>query len=160
MLKSAIVRFVGNQDNCKLDRSEKYRFINGHLYNAYFLEYWQGERTSLHVKGEDGEVSDFNPFDDFEVIEDCDNVLNDHEAIVRCVTHDYDEKLFDLTYGHKYKAIGFDINGMFLVMDDSYDCYFYPCNKFEIVKDPYGVLDSSISLPVYDWENTHKDSYI
>lgn len=89
MLKSAIVRFVGNQDNCKLGCSEKYRFINGHLYNAYFLEYWQGERTNLHVKGEDGEVSDFNPFDDFEVIEDCDNVLNDHEAIVRCVTHDY-----------------------------------------------------------------------
>lgn len=175
MKKAAVVKFVGNQENykltcsnssykycrdcskCECEQSPKYQFIFGHLYNAYFLEYWQGERTSLHVKGEDGEVSDFNPIEDFEIIEDCDNVLNTHEAIVRCNTHDYDEDLFELTYGHEYKAIGFDSNGMLLVMDECHDCYFYPRDVFEIIDDKWCVLDSSFTLPVYDWENTHID---
>ncbi len=38
------------------------------------MEYWQGERDSLHVRGEDGEIPDFNPFSDFEVISDEENV--------------------------------------------------------------------------------------
>ncbi len=68
MKKSAVVKFIGNQeeyrlhceksnfkycrdcnvDNCK--EEARCLFVCGRLYNAYFLEYWQGERTSLHVK--------------------------------------------------------------------------------------------------------------
>lgn len=176
MKKSAIVRFIGDQEHYQLtdcgssykycrdctdrkcNREPKFQFVQGHLYNAYFLEYWEGERTSLHVKGEDCEVNDFIPFEDFEVVEDCDNVLNKHEAIVRCITHDYDDEIIELLYGKEYKAIGFDTDGLFLVLDESYCCYFYSPDAFEIVDDPYGVLDPSISSPVYDWENTHEDS--
>ena len=176
MKKSAIVRFIGNENDYQLTdcsspykycrnctenectQKPKYQFIAGNLYNAYFLEYWQGERTSLHVKGEDGEVDDFNPIKDFEVVEDCDNVLNNHEAIVRCITHDYDDAMFELTYGHEYKAIGFDANGMILVVDECHDCYFYPRNAFEIINDKWSILDTSSAPPIYDWENTHEDS--
>ncbi len=176
MKKSAVVRFIGNQeeyrlhcensnfkycrdcnvDNCKED--PRYLFVCGRLYNAYFLEYWQGERTSLHVKGEDGEVHDFIPFEEFEVVLDEDDVLNTHEAIVRCITHEYDDELFDLNYGNEYKAIGFDENGQYLVMDECYDCYFYSSRDFEVVSDPFGVLDMKKSTHIYDWENTHIDS--
>lgn len=83
---------------------------------------------------------DFNPLEDFEVMEDVDNVLNTHEATVRCITHEYDNELFDLTYGEKYKTIGRDQDGLYLVMDDSHDCYFYPPTCFEIVSDEYDIL--------------------
>lgn len=42
---------------------------------------------------------DFNPLEDFEGLEDTDSALNTYEAIVKYVTHEYDNKLFDLTYG-------------------------------------------------------------
>lgn len=73
-------------------------------------------------------------------MEDVDNVLNTHEATVRCITHEYDNELFDLTYGKKYKAIGRDRDGLYLVMDDSHDCYFYLPTCFEIVSDEYDIL--------------------
>ncbi len=129
--KPAQVKYIGSS-------SEK--FTNGKTYNAYFLEYWQGERNSLHVMDNSGEISDFNPFEDFEVIEDTDNVLNTYEAIVKCVTHKYDSELFDLTYGKLYKAIGRDKDGLFLVMDDSFDCYFYSPDWFEIISDEHDLL--------------------
>ena len=49
--------------------------------------------------------------------------------------------MFDLNYGNEYKAIGFDENGQYLVMDECYDCYFYSSTDFEVVSDPFGVLD-------------------
>lgn len=176
MKRTAVVKFIGNQENYRLGCGETewkycrdcdskkcfypitYQFISGQLYNAYFLEYWQGDRTSLHVKGEDGKVDDFNPIEEFEIVSDDDDVLNRHEAIVRCVTHSYDAKLFDLNYGREYKAIGYNKDGLLLVMDESFDCYFYPRKAFEIISDKYAVLDITSNDPIYDWENTFIES--
>ena len=36
-------------------------------WNIHFIEYCEGERTSIHVRGNDGTITDFNPFEDFEV---------------------------------------------------------------------------------------------
>ena len=103
-------------------------------------------------------MDDFNPIEEFEIVSDDDDVLNRHEAIVRCVTHSYDAKLFDLNYGKEYKAIGFNKDGLLLVMDESFDCYFYPRKAFEIISDKYAVLDITSNDPIYDWENTFIES--
>lgn len=131
-MKPAIVKYIGDESD---------RFIKGKCYEAFFLEYWEGDRDSLHVRGEDGEITDFNLFSDFEVISDEDNLLNDHEATVRCLTHDYDDLVSGLTYGKEYKAIGRDKDGLYLVMDDSYCCYFYSPDIFEVVEDEHGILE-------------------
>lgn len=115
-------------------------FTQSEVYPAYLLEYWQGKRDSLHVKGNSGKVSDFNPFEDFEVVADDDDVLNLYEATVRCVTHRYDEMVTGLKYGKEYKAIGRDHDGLYLVKDESSDCYFYSPDFFEIVSDEYDLL--------------------
>ena len=128
----AIVRYNGQTNN---------KFTHGECYEAFFLEYWEGVRNSLHVRGNDGLITDFNEFDNFTLISDADNLLNSHEAIVRCTTHVYDGKLSCLKFGHEYKAIGRDKDGLFLVMDESFCCYFYKPECFEIVEDPYGILD-------------------
>ncbi len=60
---------------------------------------------------------------------------NLHEAIVRCKTHKS-----ELKNGKEYKAIGCDKDGLYLVMDESYDCYFYRADIFEIVRDNYNIL--------------------
>lgn len=177
MKKSAIVRFVGDSEYYRLScaRSDykycrdctrkerckqlpKYQFINGNLYNAYFLEYWQGDRDSLHVKGEDGIIDDFNPFSDFEVVSDEYGVLNKYEAVVKCIVHDYDNDILELKYGKTYKAIGYDKEGLFLVMDESSDCYFYHKRCFEIMEDPNRILIPAVSSHIYDWKHTHIDS--
>ena len=74
------------------------------------------------------------------MIADEDNVLNLHEAIVRCNTHKYDDMIAGLRYGKEYKAIGRDKDGLYLVMDESCDCYFYPADIFEIVSDEHDIL--------------------
>lgn len=125
-MKPAIVRYIGNNDK---------DFTFGKQYEAFFLEYWQGERNSLHVRNDSGAITSFNPFEDFEVISDEDNVLNLHEAIVRCKTHKSELKI-----GKEYKVIGCDKDGMYLVMDESFDCYFYRADIFEIVRDDYNIL--------------------
>lgn len=130
--KPAVVKYIGKE--------EKNKFSYGTLYEAYFLEYWQGERTSLHVKDNRGEITDFNPFEDFEIISDEDNVLNTYEAIVECLTHNFDDKLFDIKYGKQYKALGMDKDGYYLIMDESYDCYFYPAGYFKIIDDKFDLL--------------------
>lgn len=130
--KPAVVKYIGNEENNK--------FSYGTLYEAYFLEYWQGERTSLHVKDNRGEITDFNPFEDFEIISDEDNVLNTYEAIVECLTHNFDDKLFNIKYGKQYKALGMDKDGYYLIMDESYDCYFYPAGYFKIIYDKFDLL--------------------
>ena len=127
----AIVRYDGESNN---------KFTKGKKYEAYFLEYWEGERNSLHVRGDNGKITDFNPFEDFTVISDLDNVLNRYEAIVQCKTHEYENMVTGLTYGKKYKAIGCDKDGLFLVMDNSYSCYFYSPDEFDIIEDKYGIL--------------------
>ena len=116
------------------------KFTNGQRYEAFFLEYWEGVRDSLHVRGNDGRVTDFNPFEDFIVISDDDNLLNDYEATVRCTTHRLDDLIGGLTFGEEYKAIGRDKAGMFLVKDDSACCYFYNPSDFTILDDPHGIL--------------------
>lgn len=174
MKKSAVVRFIGNQEEYKLgcenspyrycrdcnqcSGTNLYNFIYGNYYNAYFLEYWEGERTSLHIKGEDGTIEDFIPIGDFEVISDEDNVLNTQEALVRCITHRFDQEFLDLNYGKEYKAIGFDKNGLLLVMDESFVCYFYPREDFSIVSDPDNILDPDSNEHIYDWSATRIDS--
>lgn len=130
-MRPAIVRYIGDSNN---------KFTAGNYYEAFFIEYWQGERTSLHVRGNDGKVTDFNYLDDFEIISDESNLLNTYEAIVRCKTHKYDDLVTGLTFGKEYKAIGCDKDGLFLIMDDSLDCYFYPPEVFEIVEDNHNIL--------------------
>lgn len=130
--KPAMVRYIGNKSNNEFSRGKEYQ--------AYFLEYWQGKRNSLHVKGNSGEITDFNPFEDFEVILDEDNVLNTYEAIVECLTHNFDNELFDIKFGKQYRALGVDKDGYYLIMDESHDCYFYPAGYFKIVEDKYDLL--------------------
>lgn len=132
--KPAIVRYIGKKENDE--------FSYGKEYQAYFLEYWQGERNSLHARGNSGKITDFNPFEDFEIVLDEDNVLNTYEAIVECRTHNFDNELFGIKYGKQYRALGRDKNGMFLVMDESFDCYFYHGCYFEIVDDEYNLLSN------------------
>ena len=146
MRKPAKVKFIGNSNHyCN--------FQKGKIYHAYFLEYWQGNRDSLHIKGENREIEDFIPLSDFEILEDSDDVLNTKEAIVKCITHEYDNKLFGLTYGKEYKAIGFDLYGRYLVMDDSWDCYFYLPKEFEIISDPHQILNPDVSKPIYNFDD-------
>lgn len=166
MPKAAKVTFIGNPEeyklgceessflycrdcdkkNCKMETLRN--FENGKIYNAYFLEYWQGERESLHIKGEDGKIRDFVPLSDFIILEDVDGVLNKKEAVVKCISHDYDNDIVGITYGNEYKAIGYDLQGNYLVMDDSLDCYFYNPKLFTIVSDPYRILDAETSQPI------------
>ena len=171
MRKPAKVKFIGNPNYYKLGckkssylycrecnekncaNSTPFNFEKDKIYNAYFLEYWQGNRDSLHVKGENGEINDFVSLSDFEILEDVEDVLNTKEAIVKCITHELDNKLFDLTYGKEYKAIGFDLYGRYLVMDDSWDCYFYLPKEFEIISDPHQILSPDVSKPIYDFDN-------
>ena len=133
--KPAVVQYNGKNGG---------RFTNGKCYDAFFLEYWQGVRDSLHVCGDNGEVTDFNHFQDFSVINDEDHLLNNYEATVKCVTHEFDDELFDLNYGKEYKAIGINKDGLYLVMDESYDCYFYEPTCFEIIEDTHNILNNVI----------------
>jgi hypothetical protein len=128
-LRPAIVRYAGVKNE---------KFTPGNEYEAFFVEYWQGQRNSLHVRGNDGKITDYNSFEDFVVLSDEDNLLNDYEATVRCITDKYDD--ISLVSGSVYKAIGCDKDGLYLVMDESFDCYFYPSEDFEIVCDEHGIL--------------------
>ena len=158
MTRPALVKFLGNEEDYRLgcdetgwlfccqcpfvstcNKKSQYKFKKNHMYKAYFLEYWEGVRNSLHVEGEDGIIQDFIPLEDFEVIEDVDNVLTLDEALVKCIVHTAEPDL-ELKYGHIYKAIGQDKDGMYLVMDESYCCYFYPSDYFEIVEDEKRIL--------------------
>jgi len=81
--------------------------------------------------------------------------------IVRCITHKFDDKVFGLNYGNEYIAIGvtdkqFSDFG-YLVMDESHDCYFYSSDYFEVVSDPYGLLDKASGQYVYDWSSLFYD---
>ena len=129
--KPAIVRYIR--------RSNK-KFTKGKQYEAFFVEYWEGVRNSLHVRNNAGIITDFNPLEDFEVVSDEDHVLNNHEAIVRCITRKHDDRISGLLFGKEYIAIGCDKDGLYLVKDESGCCYFYSPVDFEIVKDEFGIL--------------------
>ena len=135
MPKSAKVRYIGSDKNLVTGH-----FTYGKTYDAYYIEFWQGERKGLVAKDDKGEIWDFNQLDQFEIINDTDHVLNDFVAIVECKTHEYDDNLFDLNYGKRYKAIGCNQNGGYLVMDESYDCYWYPASCFTIIDDSHHLL--------------------
>ncbi len=147
-MKPAVVRFIGDEHRY-LTEDMYYIFNKNKCYDAYFLEYWQGTRKSLHVKGNDGEIRDFIPYEDFQLVKDEYNVLNLYEADVKCITDEYDNKLFDLNKGGIYKAIGHDKQGNYLVMDESCDCYFYPKDEFLVINDEHGVLSDKRYI-VYD----------
>ena len=132
--KPAVVRYNA-KSNCK--------FTKGKLYEVYFIEYWEGKRTSLHVRGNDGTITDFNHLEDFEIISDEGKLLKDYEATVQCITHKYDHFMCCVTFGEEYKVIGRDKNRLLLVMDDSYCCYFYPNDVFKSINDPYGILEET-----------------
>ncbi len=174
MPRSALVKFIGDESeyhlghngcgyrycrDCEMksecDKPAVLQFTKGKDYHAFFVEYWQGVRDSLHVKGNDGRIDDFNPLADFEIISDPDNVLNNYEAIIRCVSHDFDEDILSLTYGKTYKAIGRDQDGLYLVMDESCDCYFYSPNLFEIIDDPHRILDRESVY--YSFQSSRRD---
>lgn len=112
------------------------KFMPGQVYDAYFLEYWEGIRDGLHVMTNNGIIEDFIPLKDFDIVSDEDNVLNLYEATVRCITNNHS----DLKYGKTYLAIGRDKNGMYLVLDETACCYFYNELDFEIIEDVHGIL--------------------
>ena len=153
-MRPAIVKYTGNE----LNDDDNGQFTVGKEYEAFFVEYWQGVRNSLHVRNNFGDIVDFIPFEDFIVVSDQDGVLTMDEAIVRCITHRLDDIQLGLNYGHEYRAVGMDIDGNYLVMDESYDCYFYPKTDFEIVDDPRGLLSRISVYYSYERGNIIDDS--
>ncbi len=148
-MKPAIVQYQGR--SCK-------KFTRNKQYEAYFLEYWEGIRNSLHVRGNDGQITDFNEFEKFTVLSDEDDLLNTYEAEVLCLTHRYDDPICGLTYGKTYKAIGRDRDGFYLVMDDSYCCYFYRPEWFRVLKDDHGILSrQSVYYNFHGGQNPRKE---
>ena len=55
-----------------------------------------------------------------------------------------------MNYGSEYKAIGRDKDGMYLVMDESYCCYFYEPDCFEVIEDKHGILSRRSVYHSYD----------
>ncbi|MCC8163331.1 MAG: hypothetical protein LIO86_09280 [Lachnospiraceae bacterium] len=90
----AKVKYIGSEGNSK--------FTANQIYDAYFIEYWVGERKSLHVKGNDGKITDFNELADFVVLEDKGNVLNFYEAKVKCITDKFQNVVCGVTKGKEY----------------------------------------------------------
>ena len=39
------------------------KFTYNKIYDAYFIEYWQGTRNSLHVKDDTNQITDFNGYE-------------------------------------------------------------------------------------------------
>ena len=138
---------------------------SGKVYSAYFIEYWQGERRNLHLKNDKGVIDYWYDLKDFKIIEDVDYVLNFKEAKVRCIreSHSFSELALgniELTNGKEYIAIGIGgglMGGLCLILEVSYDHYFYPHAMFEIVSDPDNFLDSVDGIIVYEFVNTFDD---
>ena len=157
MEKFAKVKFVGNQQeyiagkacdewqfcrdclqhsNCALER--RFLFINGKEYKAYFLDYCQGVCDVLEVRAENDEILSFVPISDFEIVFDEHKILNNKQAIVRCVNA---ENYMDLHVGKDYVALKMHPKKPYIyVLDDSGDCYYYPKGNFIIVEDKERIL--------------------
>ncbi len=170
----AKVRFIGDEnayrrgyDDCytycrecdekaNCSKTPIYKFTRGQIYDAFFLEYWCGKRESLHVIDNQGELTDFNDINDFEIVSDPDHLLNLHEAIVLCLSNAYDE-IFELKCGKTYTAIGRDKGRMFLIKDETGDCYFYPAYHFKIIEDKYEIL--SHKTLYFDFWDAFEEGY-
>lgn len=123
------------------------------IYNAYFVEYWQGTRNNLNVRNKLGEIVNFVDLADFEIIEDRFGVLRTGEAIVKAKKSS-DAGLSGVTKDREYRAIGLGIqhhHPYYLVLDNCYDNYFYPPDWFDIISDPDGVLDPMNGIYIYCW---------
>ena len=158
MKKYATVRFIGNQNdyvsgqkcneyvyclqcekNATCKRNRVFLFVKNKEYKAYFLDYLQGERNVLEVEAEKGELINFVPLSDFEIVSDKDNVLNHSFARVKCILTNGD---IDLTAGKEYYALKKDDNNTaYYILDNSGDCYYYPKNYFIIVDDMDNILN-------------------
>lgn len=151
MEKYAIVKFIGKEEDyvygecknkewqyCKdceklsyCDETKKPYFIKDKEYKAYFLDYCQGERNVLDIEAENGEILSFVPLSDFKVILDKDNVLNDNYFVVKCIKAN---EQMSLTLNKNYKALKTDKeNKYYYILDDSFDCYYYPKEFFSLV---------------------------
>ena len=130
-------------------------FDKGKIYEAFFLEFLQGDRISLYVRANSGNIEHFVHIKDFEVIEDSDNVLNMFEAIVRSKEDCREGTIFGIIEGQEYRAIGLGRNIFsnlaYFVMDESYDNYFYPSELFDIISDPNEILDPLKGIYVDEW---------
>ena len=90
------------------------------------------------METESGEILSFVDACDFEIVSDEHNVLNNKQAIVRCVQ---DTGRMDLQVGKTYIALKQDkTKRMFYVLDDSSDCYYYPKALFIVLEDEYNLL--------------------
>ena len=142
-MKPAIVRYTGDAEN------DQGKFTKGAEYEAYTVEYWEGTRDALVAKDDEGMITTFNSADNFLVVSDPDNVLNDFEATVRCISNGFDE-VFEMKYGSEYIATGMDQDGYYLVKDETGCSYYYSAGCFEIVKDPHGILNKQSLILGYE----------
>ncbi len=61
-----------------------------------------------------------------------------------------------ITFGKEYKAIGRDTYGFYLVMDNSFSCYFYAPDAFEIVADEHEIIsDVSVYYSYFGGHNSY-----
>ena len=136
----ATVRYLGKSTD---------NIVHGKCYKAFFIEYWEAERENLHVLDETGEIKYWYLMEDFEIIEDKDNVLNLYSAKVKCVTHKYSrERIVELQYGQIYEAIAVSSDGYYLVHTGSHN-YYYPPKDFEVLEDPHEVLKHKLHFLWY-----------
>ena len=155
MEKFAVVQFIGNSNdyicgkNCdtytycrdceeknECKKEKRFHFIKGERYKAFFLDFCQGVRDVLEIEDANGEKLDFVPLEDFQVIDDKYDILQDKRAFVKCIA-----KRPDLTLGEKYIALRLDENNnSYYVLDNSKDCYYYDKKLFIVVEDKHMIL--------------------
>ncbi|RQD71340.1 MAG: hypothetical protein D5S00_02315 [Tindallia sp. MSAO_Bac2] len=169
-MKPAIVKYEGKTTKEK---------INGRSYKAYALDYCNNELKCLYIKDETGEITGWHDFDEFDVLEDIDNVVNPEtlgKAIVRykgksivtkeewersCYWYPFlwseDEKSrgTDLFYGQDYIAIGIGYmlyeTLVYHVLTEEGYTYPYDARLFNIISDPDGILNPETGKRVFNF---------
>ena len=156
MKKFAIVKFIGNEkeyltgancneyDYCKqcpqndiCTKERSFLFVLNKEYKAYFLDYCQGVRDVLEIESEKG-IQNFVPINDFIIVDNSDNALNNYYAIVKCADSN---GIKELVVGREYQALKISEDKRFYyVLDELKDCYYYPKYWFEIVEDDQNIL--------------------
>ena len=134
-LSPAKVMYLGNtKKKCR-------HFTLFQIYNAYFISYTEDDIKCIHVLNEKNNIVVL-PFELFAVLSDKDRLLSKQYAVVRTV---YIEKQYKgiLSFGKKYKAIGVDDFGFYLIVKDFcvYRCLPY-CFETENDRDNVLVNDS------------------
>lgn len=143
------------------------------------MDYWDNELKCLYIKNETGEITGWHDLDEFEVIEDKDNIINPamfKKAIVRykgksIITRDECERedcyypflwsaeeqsrVTDLIYGKDYIAIGLDrklFNTLaYHVLTEEGYTYSYDARLFDVISDPDGILDPKTGKQVFEF---------